>query len=180
MNKKAQMEVLGLAIVVVLILVATIFIIRFFVFKTSTDYRKGFVSTELASNMLSTFLSTNAEDCYQMTMTELLQNCALYGFGGKCVDEGVTYGCTQCSNQEYSCEFIKSSATSIFQETLDKWSIRYILLAYIDINSPFIQIIDPISTSKGLQCPEKKSKLFPVPVDPTSAITMFVNLDICQ
>lgn len=171
------MEILGLAIVVVLILMATIFVVRFLAFKTPTDYRKGFVSTELASNTISTFLDTNADDCSQMTMTELLQDCALFGVGGKCVDRDITYGCIKCTNpnEEYSCEFIKSNAISIFSQTLDRWNLRYIFLSYIDANSPFITI----DKSGGL-CKEKKSKLFAVPVDPTSAITMFVKLDICQ
>ena len=169
------MEILGLAIVIVLILIATIFIVRFLVFKEATDYRKGFVGTELASNMLSTFLSTNAEDCFQMTMTELLKDCELYGVGGKCVDGDITYGCIQCNNlnKEYSCDFIKTIAVNIFTQTLDRWNLMYKFLAYIDANSPFV-IRD---TSEG--CKEKKSELQPLPVE-INTITMFVKLDICQ
>lgn len=168
MNRKAQMEILGLAIVIVLVLVAVIFIVRFLAFKTATDYRKGFVDTELASNMLSTFLSTNADDCFQMTMTELLKDCAI--FDGKC--EGG--GCIKCSNgDEDSCSFIKLTAGNIFTQTLDRWNLRYKFLAYTDINSPFV-IRD---TSEG--CKEKKSELQPLPVE-INAITMFVKLDICQ
>jgi len=74
-STEAQMEILGLAIVVVLILVATTFVVRFLVLRTPVDYRKGFVSSELASNMLNTFLKTAAKDCSQLTMTELLQDC---------------------------------------------------------------------------------------------------------
>lgn len=168
------MEILGLAIVIVLVLIATIFIVRFLAFKTATDYRKGFVGTELASNMLSTFLSTNADDCFQMTMTEILKDCAI--FDGRC-DGG---GCIKCSNaNEDSCSFIRLTAVNIFAQTLDKWKLRYKFLAYIDANSPFITIDKSIGESQSI-CKEKKSKLFAVPVDPTSAITMFVKLDICQ
>ena len=82
------MEILGLAIVVVLILVATTFVVRFLVLKTPTDYRKGFVSSELASNMLNTFLRTAAPKCSQLSMTELLQDCAQSGGGVQAGQEG--------------------------------------------------------------------------------------------
>src|SRR3989344_8240012 len=105
--KKSQMEILGLAIVIVLILVATIFIVRFLIVKAPADYRKGFVSSELASNMLNTFLKTAAKDCSQLTMTELLQDCAQ--------GRGII-----CENGQDSCKFIESTAKDIFSKTLDK------------------------------------------------------------
>ena len=155
-NKKSQMEILGLAIVVVLILVATTFVVRFLLLKTPTDYRKGFVSAELASNMLNTFLKTSAKDCSQQTMTELLQDCA----------QGKS---TICDNGQDSCQFVESTARDIFSKTFDKWNMKYEFLAYADINSPLIKI--------GNRCPaEKKSKVFPIPISRT---TMYTQLSIC-
>jgi len=155
-NKKSQMEILGLAIVVVLILVATIFVVRFLVVKAPADYRKSFVSSELATNMLSTFLKTSAKDCSQLTMTELLQDCAQ----AKSII---------CDNGQDSCKFVDSTAKNIFSATLDKWSMQYEFLAYADINSPLIKI--------GKQCQSsKRSKLFPIPI---SGATMYAVIDIC-
>jgi len=151
------MEILGLAVVVVLILVATIFIVRFLVLKTPTEYRKGFVSSELASNILNTFLKTAAKDCSQLTMTELLQDCAQ----GKSIT---------CSTGEDSCKFVKSAASQILKETLDKWNMTYEFLAYADINSPLVKIGNPCKA-------EKRSKLFPIPVN---GAAMYTKLDICN
>ena len=149
------MEILGLAVVVVIILVATIFIVRFLVLKTPVEYRKGFVSAEIASNMLNTFLKTAAKDCSQLTMTELLQDCAQ----GKSITCGTVH----------SCEFVELTAKKIFKDTLDKWSMKYEFLAYTDAKNPSVKI--------GNACrAEKKSKLFPIPV---STATMYVKLDIC-
>ena len=154
--KRAQMEILGLAIVVVLILVATIFIVRFLVLKTPTEYRKGFVSSELASNMLNTLLKTAAIDCSQLTMTELLQDCAQ----GKSIT---------CGTGEDSCKFVESTAKEIFEDTINKWNMNYEFLAYTDSNSPLVKI--------GNACKaEKRSKLFPIPI---SGATMYTKLDIC-
>ena len=155
-NKKAQMEILGLAIVVVLILVATIFVVRFLVIKSPTEYRKGFVSAELASNMLNTFLKTAAKDCSQLTMTELLQDCAQA--------RSIT-----CDNGQESCQYAESTAKQIFGNTFDKWNTAYEFLAYTDVNRPLIKLGKPCRA-------EKRSKLFPVPI---STATMYTKLDIC-
>mgnify|MGYP001616928241 CR=1 FL=1 len=154
--RKAQMEILGLAIVVVLILVATIFVVRFLVIKSPTEYRKGFISAELASNMLSTFLKTAAKECSQLTMTELLQDCA-------------QARSIICGNGQDSCSYAESTANHVFENTLDKWSIKYEFLAYTDANSPLIKLGKPCRL-------EKRSKLFPIPIN---SATMYVKLDIC-
>ena len=150
------MEILGLAIVVVLVLVATLFVVRFLVVKAPTDYRKSFVTAELATNMLNTFLKTSAKDCSQLTMTELLQDCAQA--------KSIT-----CDNGYDSCRFVESTAVSIFSQTFDKWGVQYEFRAYTDVTSPLIKI--------GSQCKaDKRSKLFPIPI---STATMYTNLDIC-
>jgi hypothetical protein len=155
-SKEAQMEILGLAIVVVLILVATIFVVRFLVLKTPTDYRKGFVSSELASNMLNTLLKTSAMGCSQLTMTELLQDCAQ--------GRGIT-----CDDGQDSCKFVEVTSNKIFENTLKKWNMEYEFMAYTDPNSPLIK--------SGKRCrAERRSKLFPIPI---RTATMYAKLDIC-
>ena len=156
LKKTAQMEILGLAIVIALIFVAIVFVVRLG-FEKPTNYRKGFVSSELASNMLNTFLRTAARnDCSQLTMTELLQDCAQ----GK----GIT-----CNNGDNSCSYVNLTAKEIFRNTFDKWNMQYEFLAYLDINRPLIAL--------GKTCEaDKKSELFPIPI---SSQTMYVRLDIC-
>lgn len=159
MSKKSQMEILGLSIVVVLVLVAVVFAARFLIYKTPSNYRAGFISSELASNMLSTFLKTNAKDCSRLTMTELLQACG-QSLGG---------GSIRCSNDKYSCEFLELTAKEIFENTFKKWGVNYEFLAYIDRNDVLVKSGDKCMT-------EKKSKIFPIPI---STGTMYAQLDIC-
>ena len=124
------MEILGLAVVVVIILVATIFIVRFLVLKTPVEYRKGFVSAEIASNMLNTFLKTAAKDCSQLTMTELLQDCAQ----GKSITCGTVH----------SCEFVELTAKKIFKEK------KYSFLGKpTSIIAPLL-IIVPLNAKSGI------------------------------
>ena len=163
-QRKSQTEILGLAIVVALILMAAIFVIRFVALKSPTDYRKGFTSSELASNMLNSFLKTNAVDCRQLTMTELLQDCA----------QSESICCRDCndadiSNHVNSCKFVNQTALEIFDHTFGVWHTNYEFLAYKEINRPLMAL--------GRSCiSEKRSKLYPVPIN---AGTMYVKLDIC-
>ncbi|MBS3114570.1 hypothetical protein J4448_05705 [Candidatus Woesearchaeota archaeon] len=155
-TRKSQTEILGLAIVVVLILVATIFVVRFLVLKAPTEYRKGFVSSEIASNMLNTLLKTAAKECSQLTVTELLQDCA-------------QARSIICDDGKDSCKFVESTANYIFDQTFDKWNMQYEFLAYTDIRSPLIKVGKPCKA-------DKRSKLFPIPI---SVATMYTKLDIC-
>ena len=155
--KKGQMEILGLAIAVVLILVAVTFAVRFLMAESPTDYRKKFVSKELASNMVNTFLKTTAADCSNLDMTELLQNCAEL--------RSIT-----CENGEDTCSYAESTAKQIFSQTLDAWSRKYEFRAYANTyNSLLVNIGEPCKR-------EKEHALFPVPI---SAGTVYVELNIC-
>lgn len=153
------MEILGLAVVIVLILIATVFVVKFSL-KAPTDYRKGFVSSETASNILNAFLKTAAPECSQLTMTELLQDCA----------QGEAICCQNCNTftEVKSCSYVNSTAITILNKTLDAWSMSYEFLAYNDDRS-FIKL--------GKACiGQRESKLYPIP---TSTTALYVKLDIC-
>ena len=155
-KKTAQMEILGLAIVIVLILVAVIFVVRLG-FEKPSKIRPSFINSQIASNMLNTFLRTSArDDCFQLTMTELLQDCA-QGIG------------IQCDNGDDSCKYANSTAKEIFEKTFDKWNMDYEFLAYTYIKMPLIRLGE---TCKS----DKKSELFPIPI---RSRTMYVKMDIC-
>lgn len=154
--KKAQMEILGLAIVVVILLVAMIFVVRFLVIQPQSDYRKPFVSSEMASNMLNSFLKTAAPQCSQLTMTELLGDCAQ--------SKSII-----CANGQDSCTYVKSTAAVIFERTLEEWRIKYGFMSYTDKDNPLIVL--------GEGCTgERRSKLFAIP---TSTATVYVYLELC-
>lgn len=154
--REAQMEILGLAIVVVIILVAMIFVVRFLIIQPQTEYRKPFVSSETASNMLNSFLKTAAAQCSKLTMTELLEDCAQ--------SKAIT-----CSNGMDSCAYVQSTAETIFGKTLADWNVKYGFSAYTDKDSPLIQLGDGCSG-------ERRSKLFAIP---TSTATVYVYLELC-
>ncbi len=154
------MEILGLAIVVVLILIATFFVVRFLVFKTPADYRKGFLSSELASGMINVLLRVDDNSCSQ-PIVELIRNCA----------ESNNICCGGCgtANEIYSCQFVESAAAQIFSKTLDEWEYKYEFSIYQDANALAVYL--------GEKClGEKKSESYSIP---SSSSTIYVKLDIC-
>ncbi len=166
-KNKAQMEILGLAIVVVLVLLATIFVVKFMLFKKPADYRTDFVSSELASNILNAFLKMAAKDCSQLTMTSLLQDCA-QGTG------------LVCENGEDSCKYVENTAKAIFGQTLDKWNLKYHFLACSDFNLETKSCTGSNYelVNIGKECSgDRKLKLFPIPI---SSRTMYTKLEICE
>jgi len=157
--RKAQMEILGLAIVVVLLLVAVIFFVKFGI-QTPSQFRSGFISSELATNLINTFLKTSSDGCSQLSMVELLQDCAQSG--------GI-----RCDNGDDSCQYANSTAAYILGQTLSKWNYKYQLIAYYsEPNRPFVNVGEACTLNQN-----KKSRIFPVPV---SSSSMYIKLDICQ
>ncbi len=154
--KKSQMEILGLAIVFVLILVATLFVVKFLALNKPTDYRTGFVASELASNMLNTFLKTTASDCSKLDMTTLIRDCA--------VSKGIV-----CSNGQDSCAYAEETARTIFSQTLEEWNYEYEFEAYIDSTSPFIIIGDKCQG-------EARAKFFPISI---GTVSLQTKLELC-
>ena len=155
--KKGQTEILGLAIVVVLVLVATTFVIRFLVDKSPADYRKSFVAEQLASNMVGALIGTTT-DCSQRAITELLQDCSQSG--------------TITCNNKNSCDFVEDTTKFIFSQTLDKWNYKYEFKVYYASN-PNQLLFHRI----GQQCKgDKEQGTF---IIPSNTGNINVELNIC-
>lgn len=153
------MEILGLAIVIIIILVGMAIAIRFMVFKNPENTRAGFVSAELASNTINTFLETTAADCKNAKMKDLIQDCA----------DGTE---RICGNGQGSCDFVRGAADDIFTNTFKKWKTKYKFLIYADPSLPFVDLESGCTANQ-----EKVSETFFVPV---TAATVSVRLDICK
>ena len=156
MTRKAQTEIIGLAIVVIFLIIGMTFLIRFTLGKDPVDIKSEFYFSELASNWPNTFLNTKSEKCNELSMTELLQDC---GHGQSITCDG-----------QISCDYVEATAIEIFGDTLDVWKVDYEFKVFRTENDPLITV--------GNSCPSnKKSKTFPIP---TSSGTLFVRLDVCQ
>ena len=149
------MDIMGLALVVVLISLGFLFVLKFNILKKPTDVHKDFTSIELSSNFLSTLLKTTSADCYSLTFTELFQDCG----------KGPTIF---CENSRDSCRYMEDKTELLLNKTLEEWNVKYEFAAYTDPTQPKIFFGG---------CPgEKRSKFFPLPL---GASTMYLRLDIC-
>ena len=156
MMKKAQTEIMGLAIVVILLVLGMTFVIRFMIDKEPIDFKKRYTQAEIASNMLNTFLKSTSRDCNELSMTELLQDCSH--------TKSII-----CQNGMLSCDYVEDTAQEVFGKTLETWNFDYELRVFRDIANPIFTL--------GLACPlSKKSKTFFIP---TSSGTLSVILDVC-
>ena len=150
--KRAQIEMMGLTMIIVLVIVGMVFVFKFIIEDETIDYKKQFTQTELTTNTLNTLLRTTSE-CDGLTMIELLQDCSQ--------DKNII-----CSGKN-SCEYFEDTTKKIFGETFEIWGIEY---SFTVFNGG--QII-----KLGESCPfDKKSELFTVP---TESDILSVKLDVC-
>lgn len=156
MMKKAQTEIMGLVIIIVLIIMIIAFVTKLVVFDETVDYKKQFTNAQITSNMISTLLKTTSRDCNGLSMTELLQDCSQ--------DQDVI-----CADDRDSCDYFIEATQQIFGETLEKWDIDYEFKVFFEEESPIFTL--------GESCfGDKKSKLFPIPTD---SEILSVKLDVC-
>ena len=159
-SRRAQMEILGLTIVIILIMLGVLFAVQFVIKKPAPDLRKSFVRTQLASNMLNAMLGTNTE-CQDATVTELLQDCA-------------TTQTLYCTTEEFtgdSCKYAEAAMGLMFKETVTKWNFDF----NFSIQGP--AGVSAIRFEKGDCSGEKETKIHPIP---TRSGTVTLRLELCD
>ncbi len=112
-KKKSQMEIMGLVVIVILITLGMFFVVRFMITKQPSEIKKSYTRTEITANLLNSLLKTTSEDCHGMTVTQLLQDCA--------VKKDIESSQVKCENDEHSCKYVLNIIRTIFDETLVKW-----------------------------------------------------------
>jgi len=154
MGNKGQMEIMGLAIIVILISLAFLFAVQFFLFAPSTDMVRPVKESAVAANFLSSVLGTST-DCYGRSIKELLQDCALSGI-------------LQCPGGVNSCFYSQQEIGKMLDASLGAWKKSYL----------FSVGGMPDDFSIGSQCSgEKEYKQYPVVVRP--GYDIMVTLEIC-
>jgi hypothetical protein len=118
MNKEAQMEIMGLAIIVVLLVLGMLFMVKFVLFKEPEDYRAEYTNTQMAANMLNAILNTNT-DCNGISVSELLQ------------DASKDNPDIECGNMPLENYLKKVIGNEILNSTLREWKKPYFFKAYV-------------------------------------------------
>jgi hypothetical protein len=111
-NSKAQIETMGLLVIVILISLILFFVLTFTLnnSKNKVDDKSTFVKKQAVSNLGTTLLETPNLDC-KKTVRELLDDC---GFAHEIM----------CGTED-SCDAAKTMIKGILGLTLDKWGYEY-------------------------------------------------------
>ena len=166
-NKRGQMEIMGLVIIIVLIIIGVLFGIRFVIKKEPPSLAQEFRQTRLAANLLSSMLGTTTP-CHDTTVTQLLQDCAIGG--------GVR--CSTSTGTQNSCDFVDGVISTMLGLTLETWRQSY----YFSIKGPTrVQAInygwpEDVVDNKGC-LGEREFKMQPIP---SRAGVLSLRLEICR
>ncbi len=163
MKKKAQLEIMGLAVVVILISLIVLFVVKFVVLREPKEIRKEYTEFDVSYSFINTLVNTNSPDCSGLTFTELFKDCA----------SPLTVNCG--SFYADSCEYIEAKVTDMLSEALGKRQMSYSFMAYKN-NDESVRVIDPITAGGG--CPlYRKSAPQPLPAGGGGIINL--RLDVC-
>jgi len=161
-TKKAQMEIMGIAIVIVLMMLGMLFVFQFFILKPPEDIRKGQRKEQLATNMLNAILELTSANCSKHQIRTLIQDCASF------YDQD---GSIRCENlQTKSCIYVNNTIQQILTNTLDKWNEQYQFMILIDDEEKDIQF--------GKKCTmNRRRRESPIQA---RGKTVTLRLDICD
>ncbi len=179
--KKAQTEMLGIAIVVILISIGILFIVSNALRSSGeTTSKREFSEQQLATNILASMLSTTST-CQNDKISTLLIDC------GNCWDSPST--CRTCGGDFMGitilpntiiCTYLDIAVDAMLNGTLKSWNKKYQFLAYTNPDEPIIEINDSIEEcltggGTGLRYIQKDS--YYLPLYPG---TMTVELGLCS
>lgn len=156
-GKRGQMEIMGLAIIVILISIGLLFAVQWMLKAPSTAQVQRAKESVLAANFMNAMLGTTT-DCNQRTVRNLLEDCA------------VTQGATRCG-EATSCEYVQGVMQQLFDKTFNAWKYQY----YFSIVGP--TAISGIEFGKACRG-ELERKVHPLPVRPGYELTL--KLEICR
>jgi len=175
-SKKAQTEMLGMAIVILLISIGILILVGN-VIKTSSgpSTKQLYSEKQLATNILGSMLSTTT-NCNNERISTLMMDCGRE-WPVSCPEQIV--GDTIISGSDDVCLYLNNTISFMLNETLKHWGKKYSFLAYTDRTDPKINITYRVEECirglyEGEQILQKEFYYLPL-----SAGSMTVELAIC-
>jgi len=159
-HKQGQMEIMGLAIIVVLIMLGVLFAIRFVLLAPEEDVAGEFKESELVAKAVPVMLQTHT-DCHGATMAALLEDCA-------------TTASFRCPSGS-SCVHAKRLFAQYFKDTFDAWNREY------EFKVSGNRRVEDLALSRGAcnAAASRASEYAQTPV-PTAAGIITVSFRLCR
>jgi len=154
-SRRAQMEAIGITIIVVLVLIGVLFGIQFVIKQKPVSVGSEFKRSQVAANFLSTLADTTTPECNGLSFSQLVQYCVKV---------------TQAPCGINACDKAKQVATDVLTLTLDAWNMQYNLTVRREGTG--------LNIDEGEGCPgAKETKTYSISVYPSGIVTM--QLDLC-
>lgn len=112
MDRKAQIEIMGLIVIVILLTLGMVFTISLKADQPKKEIKKTFNDDQLSSNFILAFLETST-GCRSYNMEHMIQDCAVEN-NTPC--DGLT-----------SCKYLNKTLKTFLGKTLDVWGTKYAL-----------------------------------------------------
>lgn len=165
-RKKAQMEMVGLVVIVILLTLGMLFL-AIFSFKSGTQ-KKIFTREGLAYSSMSAIMKTTVsegvcEGNFKPSIgQQLLEDCAQNYFNSP--DGYSNYNC----DNKHSCVFLEETLIELLEDTLGQWNKRYQLKSsLIRSSGTEPEILLNVVSDRG-DCPPTRERdssgLFPIQV----------------
>lgn len=160
-GRRAQMELIGLVIIVILITLGMLFMAQFAL--KDDPKKKIFVRKGLAYSTMGALMKTNVdcpEEVKGLTIgKELIEDCANYQ--DVCEDEFGLPSSYQCGGKS-SCCFLRGEIDKLLVQTLGKWNKNYeFKSSLLEFNEPTV-LIEIKSREEGCPGERDTSGLFPI------------------
>jgi hypothetical protein len=168
---KGQAEILGIALVIVLVILGLLIVVMFMLGEEESDLEATVLRTEIGTNLVHSILKTHDTNCKDLRIEELLIDCADYAnpaSTGTGIDKD-TSGSVNCA-EELSCKYAESILRTIFRDTLDKWQRPYEFSVQSD------RLTYMTITSKGCQGKDVDTAYYPIP---TATTIITAELRLC-
>lgn len=170
MMKRAQTEMLGMAIVILLLSIGILIVVGIVMNKSSEPSTKqSYSEKQLATNILGSILSTTT-NCNNERISTLMIDCGR-DWPLDCPSEHVT-GVTLPV-----CKYLNETVYSMLNETLKQWNKKYSFLAYVQRTNPKINITNRIDECFVYAQGELQREFYYLPLQ---AGSMTVELEICS
>lgn len=177
--KRAQTEMLGMAIVILLLSLGILILVGNVLKKSAgPDIKQLYSEKQLATNILGAILSTTT-NCNNEKISTLMIDC---GRDWPVSCPGQQVGDTWIEGSDDVCLYLNNTIDFMLDNTLKQWNKKYSFLAYTDRANPKINITYRIEECLGASIYEEAPQYLQKEYYylPLQAGSMTVELGICS
>lgn len=154
--KRAQMEIMGLLLIVIILSLALLFVLKVVFLKEPSSLTQDYEKQKIVEAFVNTLFQTSSGCTSDTTMKDLLIDCAKNPFSG---------GTITCSDGRNSCVFANETIPLILEDTLDQWGFAETGYEFVAVAPPYEKIVyyssGNLSASLGGETTPFSLRLYP-------------------